>query len=267
MTYTRTLLLMLAGFAVSAAGVAQQAPTTDPKVQQPNGATVPQVPRDMGPATPEGTPDPPRDDPSDTSRDDGTNSPETPRDSSETEPETARDISDTEPETARDISGGGPETARDISDRGPETARDISNRGPETARDISDRGPETARDTSGRGPETARDNGTPATEPEQGSQSRVAIAGESSGCWVKLYDSANFTGEDVTLVGDTSMPTLAGAFRSIEVGPNATVTTFGAENFGGSSRRFDPGLKVSENAEDVGSLRVTCPKPQAPPRG
>jgi hypothetical protein len=158
MMSTRTLLQTLAVLAVSTAIMAQQAPTTDPQVQQPNGATVPQAPpRDMGPATPEGTPD-------------------TPREDDATSPETARDISETEPETARDISGTEPETARDISDRGPETARDISDRGPETARDISDRGPETARDISDRGPETARDNGTTAKEPEQGSQTRVATS-------------------------------------------------------------------------------------------
>jgi hypothetical protein len=268
---TRTLLQMLALLAVSTAAVAQQAPTTDPRVQQPNGATVPQAPRDMGPATPEGTPD--------TSREDGTTSPETASDISETEPETARDVSDTEPETARDISDRGPETARDITDRGPETARDVSDRGPETARDISDREPETASDSS-----------TTATEPEQGSQTRVATPeadsaappntnavrsiaqlqqAESSGCWVRIYDSTNFAGRGVTLVGATSMRALDGAIRSIEVGPNASVTTYRAEDFGGSTQRFDRGLKVPENDEDFGSLRITCarPTPGTPPRG
>jgi hypothetical protein len=216
--------------------------------RKPNGATMPQPPRDMGPATPEGTPD--------ASREDGT-----------TAPETARDISNTEPETARDISGTEPETAQDISDRGPETARDISDRGPETARDISDRGPETARDISDRGPETARDNGTAATEPEQGSQTRVATAAESSGCWVKLYDSTNFTGADVTLVGTASMRAMEGPFRSLEVGPSATVTAYRTENFGGSIQRFDPGYKAAElsQPQEFSSLRVYCPQPQGTP--
>jgi hypothetical protein len=82
---------------------------------------------------------------------------------------------------------------------------------------------------------------------------------DRNGCWVKLFDAPNFSGADVTLVGAASMRALDGTFRSIEVGPAATVTTYRTENFGGSILRFDPGRKVADNSEDFASLRITCP--------
>jgi hypothetical protein len=82
---------------------------------------------------------------------------------------------------------------------------------------------------------------------------------DRNGCWVKLFDAPNFSGADVTLVGAASMRALDGTFRSIEVGPAATVTTYRTENFGGSILRFDPGRKVADNNEDFASLRISCP--------
>ena len=96
---------------------------------------------------------------------------------------------------------------------------------------------------------------------------------DRNGCWVKLYDAPNFAGADVTLVGAASMRALDGTFRSLEVGPAATVTTYKAENFGGSIQRFDPGRKVpdlsqADHADEFGSLRISCPRPTLnPPRG
>jgi hypothetical protein len=88
-----------------------------------------------------------------------------------------------------------------------------------------------------------------------------------NGCWVKLYDSPNFSGADVMLVGAASMRAVEGPFRSLEVGPSATVTAYRAENFGGSIQRFDPGFKVAEisQPQEFGSLRIYCPRPQSPP--
>jgi hypothetical protein len=88
-----------------------------------------------------------------------------------------------------------------------------------------------------------------------------------NGCWVKLYDSPNFTGADVMLVGTASMRAVEVPFRSLEVGPSATVTAYRTENFGGSIQRFDPGYKVAEllQPQEFGSLRIYCPQPQSKP--
>lgn len=89
----------------------------------------------------------------------------------------------------------------------------------------------------------------------------------SNGCWVKLYDSPNFTGADLMLVGTASMRAVEVPFRSLEVGPSATVTAYRAENFGGSIQRFDPGYKVAEltQPQEFSSLRIYCPQPQRKP--
>jgi hypothetical protein len=244
----------LAVLAVSTA-IAQQAPTTTPQTQQPNGAVLPQPPpQDAGAPTPETAP-----------RDEGVT------------PETARDITDKGPETATDITDKGPETATDITDGGPETARDtpIAQADEETAGETrvatAEPAPagkvvtsETDRDRGVAAPVTDReDPNAPGNSAAPGSSAVRSMAqmqqDSRSGCWVKLFDSPNFAGADVTLVGAASMRALDGTFRSIEVGPAATVTTYRTENFGGSIVRFDPGRKVAQNNDEFASLRITCP--------
>jgi hypothetical protein len=124
--------------------------------------------------------------------------------------------------------------------------------------------PETDRDrgvvepVTGREDESAPGNGNP---PSPNAVRSIAQLQEDNraGCWVKLFDAPNFAGADVTLVGAASMRALDGTFRSIEVGPAATVTTYRTENFGGSIQRLDPGLKLAQNDAEFGSLRISCP--------
>jgi hypothetical protein len=245
----------LAFLAVSTAMAqqSQQAPTVTPPTTQPNGAATPQVPRDMGPATPD-----------ETTREGGEATPETAQDTTPVTPETARDTTPVTPETARDISDTGPETARDISESGPETARDTRVATSEGSAAADVRTSETDRDRGVVAPVTGReDPNAPGNNPPPGPNAVRSIAqlqqDSRAGCWVKLFDAPNFAGADVTLVGAASMRALDGTFRSIEVGPTATVVTYRAENFGGSIQRLDPGLKVPENTQEFGSLRISCP--------
>jgi hypothetical protein len=134
---------------------------------------------------------------------------------------------------------------------------------------------ETDRDRGVAAPVTGReDPNAPGNDvpPGQNAVRSVAQAQQEQreGCWVKLYDSPNFAGADVMLVGAASMRAMEGPFRSLEVGPSATVTAYKAENFGGSIQRFDPGHKVAEisQPQEFGSLRIYCPRTQgAPARG
>jgi hypothetical protein len=168
---------------------------------------------------------------------------------------------------------GAQETREPVS---PRTANDDTRVATAESAPASDvRTSETDRNRGVAAPVTGReDPNAPGNEPppDPNAVRSMAQAQEdnSNGCWVKLYDSPNFTGADVMLVGTASMRAMEGPFRSLEVGPSATVTAYRAENFGGSIQRFDPGYKVAEisQPQEFGSLRIYCPRPQsAPARG
>jgi hypothetical protein len=156
-----------------------------------------------------------------------------------------------------------------------ETARDDDTRvaTAESAPASDVRTSETDRDRGVAAPVTGREdpnapaNAAPPPNPNAVRSMAQVQEDNSNGCWVKLYDSPNFTGSDVMLVGTASMRAMEGPFRSLEVGPSATVTAYRAENFGGSIQRFDPGYKVAEltQPQEFGSLRIYCPRPQGPP--
>ncbi len=104
---------------------------------------------------------------------------------------------------------------------------------------------------------------TPAAAPPPPSNTAAAAQRTGEGCWARLYDAENFIGHNVTLAGPAEMPNMEGTFRSIEVGPSATVVTFSEENFADETGRFAAGARVA-NMRDPGvsdafeSLRLTC---------
>lgn len=84
--------------------------------------------------------------------------------------------------------------------------------------------------------------------------SQAATRGMAEGCWVRLHGRQNFGGDTLTLVGPVDMPTMTGPFgfewddklSSIEVGPKATVTLYGEENFRRQMTQLQPGRKVAD---------------------
>jgi hypothetical protein len=98
------------------------------------------------------------------------------------------------------------------------------------------------------------------------SNTAAAARQSGEGCWARLYDAENFIGHNVTLAGDAAMPNMEGTFRSIEIGPNATVITFSEENFADENGRFAAGARVANMREpgvsdEFESLRLTCAQP------
>jgi hypothetical protein len=90
----------------------------------------------------------------------------------------------------------------------------------------------------------------------------------NEGCWARLYDAENFIGHSLTLVGPAEMPNMDGTFRSIEVGPNATLVAFSDDGFADETGRFGPGnraanLRGPEGSDEFESLRLTCTQPLA----
>ncbi len=106
----------------------------------------------------------------------------------------------------------------------------------------------------------------PAPETPPATNTAAAARQSSEGCWARLYDAENFIGHSVTLSGAAEMPNMEGTFRSIEIGPNATVITFSEENFADENGHFAAGARVA-NMRDPGvsdefeSLRLTCVQP------
>jgi hypothetical protein len=106
----------------------------------------------------------------------------------------------------------------------------------------------------------------------------VELAGKDatmkSGCWAKVYDGENFTGDNLTVVGPVSLSDMSGPFglnwddkvNSIETGPKATVTVFDNEGFRDQVAQFKPSQKVADVSKKLGffdefaSIRVACPK-------
>lgn len=93
-----------------------------------------------------------------------------------------------------------------------------------------------------------------------------------SGCWVKLYDDPNFTGDTLTLSGPVDMPNMVGPFgidwkgkiSSIEIGPNTALTVYDNENFRDPVSTFKPGQRVGGVSKKMGffdqmsSLKMQC---------
>jgi hypothetical protein len=94
----------------------------------------------------------------------------------------------------------------------------------------------------------------------------------SNGCWARLYDSTNFRGNQLSLVGPVDMPNMrtafgtdwSGQFDSIAVGPRARLTVYDNENYAQKAATFKPGQKVADLDEkmglfeDISSVKVAC---------
>lgn len=92
------------------------------------------------------------------------------------------------------------------------------------------------------------------------------------GCWVRLYDSQNFTGNELSLVGPMDMPNMrtafgrdwSGEFDSVAVGPKATVTVYDNENYGQRVAKFQPNQRIRDLDEkmgffeDIRSVKIAC---------
>ena len=98
----------------------------------------------------------------------------------------------------------------------------------------------------------------------------VTVA-ESTGCWAKIYDGYNFTGRELTLMGDNSVPNLEfpsgddweGDIDSVAVGPNARLALYEDENYRDLKRELKAGEKVADLhktlvTEGVESMKITC---------
>lgn len=104
----------------------------------------------------------------------------------------------------------------------------------------------------------------------------VAMKGSPmlSGCWARIYDRENFSGENLTLAGPISLADMTGPFginwddrvKSIETGPAATVTVYDNENYRDLVAQFKPGQRVTDVSKRMGffdefaSVKVDCRK-------
>lgn len=93
-----------------------------------------------------------------------------------------------------------------------------------------------------------------------------------SGCWAKIYDRENFSGDSLTLAGPVSLADMSGPFglnwddkvNSIELGPKASVTVFDNEAFRDQVAQFKPGQRVPDLSRRLGffdefaSIRMSC---------
>jgi hypothetical protein len=96
--------------------------------------------------------------------------------------------------------------------------------------------------------------------------------GLGDGCWVRFYDSANFKGDRITLVGPIEMPSIKvplgdfwGGFDSAIIGSKARVVTYEKENFRDHSSTLNAGERIPDLGngklglfEGMESLKITC---------
>ncbi len=92
--------------------------------------------------------------------------------------------------------------------------------------------------------------------------------GDSNGCWVQLWDRANYTGNSLRLVGPADFPYLRVGeadwqpqVHSLHVGPNAYVQCYEDLNFHDSVFWLLPNQRVEDLTElacndEIDSLRV-----------
>lgn len=94
------------------------------------------------------------------------------------------------------------------------------------------------------------------------------------GCWAKIYDGENHTGDTLTLAGPISLADMSGPFglnwddrvNSVEIGPKAILTVYDNEGFRDQVAQFKSGQKVPDISKKLGffdefaSVRMTCSK-------
>ena len=99
----------------------------------------------------------------------------------------------------------------------------------------------------------------------------------SNGCWVKLYSDEDFRGRSVSIIGPAEvrqMPKGQDDWESAEVGPNATVTTFDARDFGSRSSTLSANQRYADLedsklglSDDFESMKITCRNASGTGRG
>lgn len=94
----------------------------------------------------------------------------------------------------------------------------------------------------------------------------------NKGCWARIYDRENYTGDMLTLVGPVQLADMSGPYgldwddrvNSIQVGPQATVTVFDDPLWQERVAQFKPNQKQADLSErlgffdEFGSVSVTC---------
>ena len=92
----------------------------------------------------------------------------------------------------------------------------------------------------------------------------------ANGCWVRLYESKNFRGNQLAVFGPADLPdvednTPVWGFDSAIVGPKATVTTYDEEDYQDRNATLSPGQRVADLGDkklgffqDIESLKVSC---------
>lgn len=95
----------------------------------------------------------------------------------------------------------------------------------------------------------------------------------ANGCWARLYDSSNYEGNMLTLVGPVEIPDGASSvanfefgrkYDSVAVGRSATLTVWDEANYQDRTAVFRPGQTVADLDERMGffeeikSLKLTC---------
>lgn len=101
------------------------------------------------------------------------------------------------------------------------------------------------------------------------------------GCWAKFYDSQNYGGDNLTLMGPVDMADMTGPFgidwkgkvSSVETGPKARVLVYDNENFKDLVSTFKPGQKSPDVSKKMGffdefsSVKITCDNLKSPTGG
>lgn len=96
-------------------------------------------------------------------------------------------------------------------------------------------------------------------------------AGLAKGCWARFYREDSYGGRSLTLVGPVQMPKihipggLWVKWRSVVVGPRATVTTYDFEQYKNATAVLRPGQRIANLRdrklglfENIHSLRIAC---------
>lgn len=94
------------------------------------------------------------------------------------------------------------------------------------------------------------------------------------GCWARLYDSTDYSGNMLTLSGPVDIPTMESGriagfewdrnFDSVIVGPKATLMVWQGDTYSGQSTSFRPNQRVPDldvrmgYFDDIDSLKVSC---------
>lgn len=94
------------------------------------------------------------------------------------------------------------------------------------------------------------------------------------GCWAKIYDGENYTGDSLTLSGPVALADMSGPFglnwddkvRSIELGSKATMTVYDNVAYKDQVAQFKPGQKIPDISKKLGffdefaSIKLACAK-------